>query len=137
MENANVESEFRQNELKFCLSGEIDHHSAAAVREQMDRDLYFYRPQKVVLSMRDVEFMDSSGLGLILGRYTKIKDLGGTMKIEDPGEETEKLLRLAGVERLIPVVKTSAKEKKRTVAAKGAPPAGAVGSSAGKQEKNR
>ena len=50
--------------------------------------------------------MDSSGLGLILGRYTKIRDLQGSMKIEDPSKEIEKILTLAGVDRLIPIVKT-------------------------------
>ena len=116
MDNTNVGREFCNNELHFFVSGEIDHHSAPAVREQMDRDLFFYRPQKVVISLRDVEFMDSSGLGLILGRYTKIKDLGGSLAIEDPGPDIEKLLELAGVKRLIPVVRSDGAKSKGSAA---------------------
>ena len=106
MEKATVQSEFCNNILSFYLSGEIDHHSAVSIREQMDRDIYFFRPKKVIMVMNGIAFMDSSGLGLILGRYTKIKDLGGALKIEDPTPEIEKILKLAGVDRLIPVCKT-------------------------------
>ncbi len=106
MENAKVQSEYCNNILCFRLSGEIDHHSAPVVREQMDRDIYFFRPKNVIMVLDGVGFMDSSGLGLILGRYTKIRDLQGTLKIEDPTPEIEKILKLAGVDKLIPVVKT-------------------------------
>ena len=127
MDNTSVESDFRNNELHFCVSGEIDHHSASAVREQMDRDLFFYRPQKVVISLREVEFMDSSGLGLILGRYTKIKDLGGSLAIEDPGPDIEKLLELAGVKRLIPVVRSDGAKRPLNAKSKGNAPSAAPG----------
>lgn len=105
MERAKVESEYCNGILCFRPTGEIDHHTAPALREQMDRDIYFFRPKTVILTLDGIEFMDSSGLGLILGRYTKVKELLGNMKIEDPTEEIEKILRLAGVERLIPVVR--------------------------------
>jgi anti-anti-sigma regulatory factor len=54
--------------------------------------------------------MDSSGLGLILGRYTKVKDLGGEMAIENPSEEILKILRLAGADKLFGL---DARNKKR------------------------
>ena len=91
--------------LTVVLTGEIDHHSAPFIRERMDKDLYFFRPKKVILALDGIEFMDSSGLGLILGRYTKIRDLGGALQIEDPTPQIEKILKLAGVNRLIPVKK--------------------------------
>ena len=106
MESAKVYSEYCNGILFFRLCGEVDHHSAPTVREQMDRDIYFFRPKTVILSLGGIEFMDSSGLGLILGRYTKVRDLQGSMKIEDPSKEIEKILTLAGVDRLIPIVKT-------------------------------
>ena len=106
MEGAKVESEFCNGMLSFRITGEIDHHTAVTVREQMDRDIYFFRPRLVVLTLDGVGFMDSSGLGLILGRYTRVRDLMGSMKIEDPTPQIEKILLLAGVDRLIPIVKT-------------------------------
>lgn len=105
MESAKAYSEYCNNILYLRLVGEIDHHTAPLVREQMDRDIYFFRPKSVVMVLDGIDFMDSSGLGLILGRYTKIKDLGGVLKIENPTAEIEKILKLAGVDRLIPIVK--------------------------------
>ena len=108
MEQARVSSEFCGGVLYFRLTGEIDHHSAPYIREQMDKDLYFFRPQRVILALDGIDFMDSSGLGLILGRYTKIRDLQGVLEIEDPTPQIEKILKLAGVNRLIPVKKSKA-----------------------------
>lgn len=105
MQQAKVQSEYCNNILYFRLTGEIDHHSAPAIREQMDRDIYFFRPKKVIMALDGIDFMDSSGLGLILGRYTKIRDMQGSLFIEDPTPEIEKILKLAGVDRLIPVKK--------------------------------
>ena len=51
--------------------------------------------------------MDSSGLGLILGRYTNTKEVGGDLKIVNPSRETEKILALAGIERLIPIIRNA------------------------------
>ena len=105
MESAKVESEYLNGILCFRVTGEIDHHSAVAAREQMDRDIWFFRPRTVILTLDGVDFMDSSGLGLILGRYTRVRDLQGNMKIEDPTPQIEKILHLAGVDKLIPIVK--------------------------------
>lgn len=100
MDNAEVRCEFENRILRIEILGEIDHHSAAGVREEIDRNIFFYRPEKVVLDLSKIGFMDSSGLGLILGRYTKIKDLGGEMALENPSEEILKILQLAGVDKL-------------------------------------
>ena len=110
MEQARASSEFCGGGLYFRLPGEIDHHSAPYIREQMDKDLYFFRPQRVILALDGIDFMDSSGLGLILGRYTKIRDLQGVLEIEDPTPQIEKILKLAGVNRLIPVKKSKAQQ---------------------------
>lgn len=103
---AELKSEYLNGLLYLEPIGEIDHHTAKALREKMDRDIYFYRPKAAVLSLGRISFMDSSGLGLILGRYTKLGDLGSKLKIEDPTDEILKILRLAGVDKLIEIVRT-------------------------------
>ena len=110
MENAEVRCDFEGGVLRIWIYGEIDHHSAGAVREEIDRNIFFYRPKKVVFDLSEIGFMDSSGLGLILGRYTKVKDLGGEMGIENPSEEILKILRLAGADKLFGL---DARNKKR------------------------
>ena len=85
----------------FALRGELDHHSVKEMREAIDEVLIDYRPQKVLLDLKEVGFSDSAGLGLILGRYTRIRDYGGSMVLTNVSEDFMKILRLAGAERFL------------------------------------
>lgn len=88
--------------LVITVDGEIDHHTAKFIRDEIDKAIYYYRPQNAVMDLSAITFMDSSGLGLILGRYTQMVQLGGTFKLKDPTPQITKILVLAGVDRLIP-----------------------------------
>ena len=122
------DSEFVGCYLKFKLRGEIDHHTAAAIRNAMDNEIFKKRPRGLIIDMSAVDFMDSSGLGLIMGRYTVIKELGGELIIQNPSPATEKIMNLAGMERLIKIEHTRSEapcfvnpkqvRKKRTVQSK-------------------
>ena len=87
--------------LSIYVRGEIDHHTAAGIRQGIDATLFEKRPAKLILDLSAVSFMDSSGLGLIMGRYSVMKELGGEMVIWNPSPETRAILTLAGMERLI------------------------------------
>ena len=102
MEN-NVKGELIGNELVIALEGEIDHHRARPLRRKIDEMLYFYRPKVVSLDLSQITFMDSSGLGLILGRFTLARELGGILKIVNPNESVQKILDLAGTSRLLKI----------------------------------
>ncbi len=95
----------------FHLCGSIDHHTVKNVREEIDRNIYRLRPHEVVLDLNDVEFMDSSGLGLILGRYTRISDLGGALTLVGMSDEVMKIIRLSGADSFIRCEKKSEKER--------------------------
>lgn len=95
----------------FHLSGSIDHHTVKKVREEIDRNIYQFRPREVVLDLNDVEFMDSSGLGLILGRYTRITDLGGILILVGISDEVMKIIRLSGADSFIRCEKKNANER--------------------------
>lgn len=99
---------YRLNEgiLEVKLIGEIDHHSAVSVRSDIDALIFEKRPQKVVLDLSEISFMDSSGLGLIMGRYALVKDLGGTLSLRAPTVAVMKILSLAGMERMIKIEKS-------------------------------
>ena len=71
------DSEFTGEMLKIKLRGEIDHHSAVAVRSAIDDMIRSKRPGKLIIDMSAIELMDSSGLGLIMGRYALMKEIGG------------------------------------------------------------
>ncbi len=104
-----ITSELYGSELKITVSGEIDHHSARSSRQKIDELLYYYRPKTVALDLSKITFMDSSGLGLILGRFTLARELGGVMRIVDPTDEVMKILDLAGTSRLIRIEKSPLK----------------------------
>ena len=96
--------------LEVKLMGEIDHHSAVSVRSDIDGLIFDLRPQKVVLDLSEISFMDSSGLGLIMGRYALIKDFGGTLSLRAPTVAVMKILTLAGMERMIKIEKSIKEE---------------------------
>lgn len=87
--------------LTVRIRGEIDHHTAAEIRTGMDTLLLERRPARLYLDLSCVSFMDSSGLGLIMGRYAVMKELGGELVVLDPSPETMTILSLAGMERLL------------------------------------
>ena len=101
----NTQIEYSNKTLYVRLQGDIDHHSAKYIREDIDKELFKYQPQTVILELSAVEFMDSSGLGLILGRYTKVNLLGGVLKVANPNEKIEEILLMAGADKLIPIEK--------------------------------
>ena len=97
------DSEFTGEILKIKLRGEIDHHSAVAVRSAIDDMIKMKRPIKLVIDMSAIELMDSSGLGLIMGRYALMKEVGGQTVVLDPSPRVEKIMSLAGLERIVKV----------------------------------
>lgn len=102
--------ETKGDTLVVRVGGEIDHHSAVAVRVGVDEKIAVERPGRVLLELSRVDFMDSSGLGLIMGRYALVQKYGGNFAVLDPSPAVLKIIRLAGMERMITILKT--KEKK-------------------------
>lgn len=86
--------------LLVQLDGEIDHHSSNSLRAEVDAAIYAHLPQTLILDFRNVSFMDSSGIGLIMGRYKILQPLGGEIILQNPAPHISRVLRLAGMERL-------------------------------------
>ena len=105
-----VTYEVRGDAFLVRVGGEIDHHSAVSVRTSIDERLRADRPRRVLLELSAVDFMDSSGLGLIMGRYALVKQYGGTLAVLDPSPAVLKIIRLAGMERMVSVLRTKAKD---------------------------
>ena len=89
--------------LTVYLEGDIDHHSAQSIRSRIDTRLFLARPDELVLDLSRVNFMDSAGLGLILGRFTKASELGVGFRLVNPNKHIQRILDLAGMERLVPI----------------------------------
>jgi len=91
---------YKGGALTVDLHGEIDHHTARSAREKIDKALYLYRPKKQILSLKEVSFMDSSGLGLILGRVSAAEAVSADVTLTNVPERARKILHMAGVERI-------------------------------------
>ena len=82
---------------------EIDHFRAVKIREEIDHALYKERPETLELRLGKVDFMDSSGIGLILGRYEKAKAIGCKTVISSPTKRVSRLLTMSGIDKIIKI----------------------------------
>ena len=89
--------------LRICikLSGEIDHHNAAALRLEADDAIRARLAPNVRLDFGGVTFMDSSGIGFVLGRYALVSSYGGNVEVTNLSLRNHKMMRLAGLEKLV------------------------------------
>ncbi len=87
--------------LVVKLYGEIDQHCTEEIRGEIDRELDIKNITALIIDLGNVEFMDSSGLGLIMGRYRKIRERGGRIMLVRPTPRVDKVLELSGIKRLI------------------------------------
>lgn len=85
----------------FKISGELDHHTAAAVREKLDKAILLDGARNIVLDFKNLRFMDSSGIGVLLGRYKLIKKKGGRIYVKNVGRQVDKIFTLSGLYQVL------------------------------------
>ncbi len=88
--------------LIACIKGEVDHHSSAPLRNSIDKAMDAFCCRNLVMDFSGVEFMDSSGIGVALGRYKRMQATGGRICISGCSEYIRRLLEMAGVFTIIP-----------------------------------
>ncbi|BBW95730.1 anti-sigma F factor antagonist [Geobacillus sp. FSL W8-0032] len=96
-----IDLEVKQDVLIVRLSGELDHHTAEALREQVTDVLENQGIRHIVLNLGQLTFMDSSGLGVILGRYKQIKNMGGQMVVCAVSPAVKRLFDMSGLFKII------------------------------------
>ncbi len=85
------------------LIGELDHHSAGEVRETLENAIKSKAIQNLIFDFSKLNFMDSSGIGVIIGRYKLIKALGGTVNVVCANRQMDRLMTMSGLKKLIDV----------------------------------
>ena len=93
-----VQLSYKEGVLTARLSGEIDHHSAREMREAIDDTAQKVKPACLRLDFSQVPFMDSSGIGLILGRHKLISAMGGVVVVQKAPKDIKRMLSIAGIE---------------------------------------
>ena len=96
-----LESRRTGDRLCVHLSGEIDHCAASELRAQIEELLQDASIRSLWLDFTDVSFMDSSGVGMIIGRYKTMRERGGSVAACGLKPPVEKLFRMAGLHRII------------------------------------
>ena len=90
--------------VTVVIGGELDHCSAPQVRRQLDDLLMDERVVHVVLDLENLTFMDSSGIGVLLGRLRTLNARGGSLSVKGMSPSVEKLFRLSGLDRVIGIL---------------------------------
>lgn len=99
--------EKKSQTLIVHIPKEVDHCFADAVRDEVDRRLQTEDIQRLEFDFADTEFMDSSGIGLLMGRCKLMRALNGSVAITHAGERIQRILVLSGIHKIIPIEKES------------------------------
>jgi stage II sporulation protein AA (anti-sigma F factor antagonist) len=95
----------KEDTLYIFIKGDIDHHSCAELREEIDNIIIRYNPKKTVLDFRYVSFCDSSGIALVLGRYKRMMLMEGKLEVSSLTPQVKSIFDLAGLYKYVSVTK--------------------------------
>lgn len=96
--------------LIFRITEEIDECQAKKIRRKADYEIERFMPKEVIFDFNRVIFMDSSGIGMIIGRYKQVSMIGGKMEIANLSPSVKKILEMSGVLKIIPEVNLSERD---------------------------
>ncbi len=95
--------DIKKDYLIVTLEGELDHHTSEEARKQIDSLYYDNNLLNMVLDLRKLNFMDSSGIGLIMGRYKNCKERHGNIAIVSTNPTIDRILKMSGLLKIINV----------------------------------
>ena len=99
-----VKTKVEDRTLTISLRGDLDHHAARGLMEQADRLMEQNLPSKTILDLGGLTFMDSSGIGVLLGRYNRLHAKGGILSVCNPNATIDRIFRLSGLYQIVPKV---------------------------------
>lgn len=89
------------NSLVVKLNGELDHHVSEQIREDLEDTIEKKRIKHLIFDLKELHFMDSSGIGMIMGRYKSVSKQGGKVAIINASEKVDKIFMLSGLYRIV------------------------------------
>ncbi len=98
-----IDIEIRNDILIAVLNGEIDHHSAELIRSEIENELKNHNLKNIILNFKGVRFMDSSGIGVVIGRYKYAKALGGNLVACELTTEVKRIFDISGLLKIVEV----------------------------------
>jgi stage II sporulation protein AA (anti-sigma F factor antagonist) len=101
--NLRIKFSSRGTTVIIGILGELDHHSAEYARQKIDAEILKSTTRNIIFDFSKLSFMDSSGIGIIMGRYKNIRKLNGMAAIINTNTHIKRLLEMSGVLKLIPI----------------------------------
>lgn len=89
--------------LNIAFDGEIDHHSCLEIAMYADNAIKKYLPKKLVFDFKNVKFMDSAGIGMIIGRYKQLLRFGGKVEMINVSNDVKRIFNMVGIFKIIPI----------------------------------
>lgn len=97
--------------LIFKMEEEIDECTVQKIRRKLDNEIERYMPKEVIFDFNNVSFMDSAGIGLIIGRYKLANMLGGKVEVANLSTPVKKIFEMSGMTKIIPEVKNAKRDR--------------------------
>lgn len=83
------------------MNGELDHHTAQEIRNEVDREIENNHIKNIIFDMTNMHFMDSSGIGVVIGRYKKVQKLGGQAAVIHMNNRIERIFKISGLFNIV------------------------------------
>ena len=99
-----LKSKLYNGTLYLILSGELDEHSSKYVRGEMDKTFFENKFNQIIIDLSELEFMDSTGIGVLIGRYNLMKERNIPIYICNPSKHAEKIFKMTGLYELMPKI---------------------------------
>jgi stage II sporulation protein AA (anti-sigma F factor antagonist) len=96
-----ISAKITGNVLICCVKGELDHHTADEFRNYIDYNLDNNPVKHLIIDVSELSFMDSSGIGVLLGRYKKVNGLGGKMAVVNENKQISRIFEVSGIYDII------------------------------------
>ena len=104
----NVKQRLHKNILYISLDGELDEHTAEYTRINLDAAMSTCRAAQIVIDLANLRFMDSTGIGVLIGRYKKMKERNVPIYISNPSTQAERIFKMTGLYTIMPKVQGNA-----------------------------
>ncbi len=99
----NIKHFIDEKKILVELTEEIDHHTSEKIRSRLDYEIQRFMPKKVVIDLEKVGFMDSAGIGLIIGRYKITACYGGVLELENVNPKLKRIFDMSGITNIISI----------------------------------
>ncbi len=99
-----VKSKLYNHTLYISIDGELDEHNANTVRKQFDELIKENVYRQIIVDLSGLDFMDSTGIGVLIGRYKLLKDKGVPIFISNPSKQVDKIFYMTGIYDIMPKI---------------------------------